>query len=230
METLIASLLSGFGQVLDKLLGSPLDFLTGKSCSTSCGSTWDFLCYIEHFCVAHLFKMAMVSILFYFVLLFFYSLFKLGICQCVGRSLCKLVWAAFASCFSLVECSCRFLCYKLPRLKRKHRRPRRDIEEFDICSSSSDGRGEEEDGSVSCDRVPRETDYSRSMSRRWKDYRGDHLRRSLRPRSHRVRVGARGGSVHAKKREVNEIRVVRTPKFAQKTSSQRRLRHKKRRK
>ena len=166
------------------------------------------------------------------VLLFFYSLFKLGICQCVGRSLCKLVWAAFASCFSLVECSCRFLCYKLPRLKRKHRRPRRDIEEFDICSGSSDGRGEEEeeDGSVSCNRVPRETEYSRSMSRRWKDYRGDHLRRSLRPRSHRIRVGVRGGSIYPKKSKVNEIRVVRTPKFAQKTSSLRRLRHKKRRK
>nr|XP_009759474.1 PREDICTED: uncharacterized protein LOC104212005 [Nicotiana sylvestris] len=66
MENVIGPLLSGFGAILGKLFGHPFDFLAGKSCSLVCGLTWDFFCYIENFCISHLLKLAMVSILFYF--------------------------------------------------------------------------------------------------------------------------------------------------------------------
>ncbi|THG08322.1 hypothetical protein TEA_015425 [Camellia sinensis var. sinensis] len=200
---------------------------------SACGSTWDFICYIENFCVAHLLKLAMVSVLFYFVLLFLYSLYKLGVCRCFARTLCKTVWACFATCFFTVEHGCTFLCYKLPKLKRKYRKRKRDIKRFN--SSSTD----EEDRTFPY-HVPRHMEDKRSLSRHWKDYRGDHLRRSLRPRSHRVRVGIRGDSVHVNKRNsmkyghhgrtVHDIRVTRTSQFAQKGAnykgSTRRMRRK----
>ncbi|XP_047306328.1 uncharacterized protein LOC124909719 [Impatiens glandulifera] len=65
MGNLPSSFLSGFGQALSDLFGSPLDFLSGKSCSSVCGTTWDFICYIENFCISHLVKLAVVSVLVY---------------------------------------------------------------------------------------------------------------------------------------------------------------------
>ncbi|KAK1554431.1 hypothetical protein Q3G72_012047 [Acer saccharum] len=50
---------------ISNLFESPLDFVSGKSCSSVCGSTWDFICYIENFCVANLLKMATVLVLSY---------------------------------------------------------------------------------------------------------------------------------------------------------------------
>nr|XP_009774289.1 PREDICTED: uncharacterized protein LOC104224356 isoform X2 [Nicotiana sylvestris] len=67
MGNVMGTVLSGFGEILGKLLGHPLDFLAGKACSSVCAPTWDFLCYIEHFCISQLLKSAMVSILLYFV-------------------------------------------------------------------------------------------------------------------------------------------------------------------
>nr|XP_033510923.1 uncharacterized protein LOC104091991 isoform X2 [Nicotiana tomentosiformis] len=69
MGNVIGTVLSGFGEILGKLLGHPLDFLAGKACSSVCAPTWDFLCYIENFCISQLLKSAMVSILLYFDLL-----------------------------------------------------------------------------------------------------------------------------------------------------------------
>ncbi|KAL0423613.1 UNVERIFIED_CONTAM: hypothetical protein Sradi_0896100 [Sesamum radiatum] len=59
MGNVVGAIFSGFAQVVGKILGHPLDFLSGKSCNSICGSTWDILCYIENFCVAHLLKLGM---------------------------------------------------------------------------------------------------------------------------------------------------------------------------
>ncbi|XP_020547630.1 uncharacterized protein LOC105155229 isoform X3 [Sesamum indicum] len=67
MGNAVGSFFSGFAQVVGNNLGHPLDFLSGKSCNSVCGSTWDILCYIENFCVAHLLKLGMVATLSYFV-------------------------------------------------------------------------------------------------------------------------------------------------------------------
>ncbi|XP_057766581.1 uncharacterized protein LOC130987034 isoform X3 [Salvia miltiorrhiza] len=66
MGNAVGSIFSGVGQVVGNIFGHPLDFLSGKSCNSVCAPTWDFLCYIENFCVAQLLKFVMVAILVYF--------------------------------------------------------------------------------------------------------------------------------------------------------------------
>jgi hypothetical protein len=153
------------------------------------------------------------------VLLFLYLLYKLGICECISQCLCRMVWACLASCFRAWEYCFIFLWVKLRKLKRVHREHRRDIEdEFD----TSDEEDDDDDESFSYDHVP--MDVSRSISHRWRDYRGAHLRKSLRPRSHRIQVGiSRDSSIHGgrsgnhiKAVDHDDIRVIRTSKFAHK--------------
>ncbi|KAF8404070.1 hypothetical protein HHK36_008947 [Tetracentron sinense] len=163
--------------------------------------------------------MLMVFVLFYIVLLFFYLLYNTGICGCVGRSLCKMLWACFASCFSACEYGCMFLWIKLKMLKQMKREHIRDIEEFD---SSED---EFTDESLSS-HMPRAIEFRRSLSHRSREFRRTHLRRSLRPRSHRIRVGISRDSVYVNGRSpinrgrhvsaVHNIKVTQTSKFVQK--------------
>ncbi|XP_062105706.1 uncharacterized protein LOC133817257 [Humulus lupulus] len=239
MGNVIDSFFSGFGKVVGNLFGSPLDFLAGKSCSSVCGSTWDFICYIENFCVANLLKLLLVFLLLYIVLLFIYLSYKLGICECVCRSLCRMTWACFA--FSAYSCDylCTFLWVKLLSVKRRRRRRgrERDLEVFDKSSSSID---EEENGGSLCDYGSNHHNNhhktrKRSLSRpRRRDYKGAHLKKSLRPRSHRVGIRNRDlgfhkngtrrslvkdhGHLHHHRDDSGDhsIRVIRTSKFVRK--------------
>lgn len=74
-------------------------------------------------------------------LLFFYILFKVGICQCIGKSLCKLCWAACeAYWYALEDVTC-FLWHKLKNTKRINRRRRLrrlHFEDMERGYSSSD--------------------------------------------------------------------------------------------
>ncbi|XP_054799375.1 uncharacterized protein LOC129303854 isoform X2 [Prosopis cineraria] len=65
MGNVIESFASGIGNVIGKIFGSPIDFLSGKSCSSTCGPTWDLMCYIEHFCIANVLKLALIFVLVY---------------------------------------------------------------------------------------------------------------------------------------------------------------------
>ncbi|KAL6962178.1 hypothetical protein U1Q18_037133, partial [Sarracenia purpurea var. burkii] len=130
----------------------------------------------------------------------------------------------FATFFSVVEYSCTFLCYKLPMLKRIHRKHKRHIHKRHIKEFDPDEEEEDnnDDGSFSYQ------GSRRSRSHHCRDYRGDHLRRSLQPRSHRIQVGIRGNSVHVNKRRcpikygdhhgrtVHDIIVTPRSKFAKK--------------
>ncbi|CAN4097737.1 unnamed protein product [Withania somnifera] len=165
MDNVIGTLFSGFGTILGKIFGHPFDFLAGKSCSTVCGPTWDFSCYIENFCISQLLKLVMVSILFYFVLLFLYLQYKLGICGCICHILCKSTWACFSTCFSVLDC-CTSLCVK-PKRATSRRHHIRDIEE-------------EGEGSLSYHRI------NEGRKRSIRDQRKEHFRRTLRPKSHKM--------------------------------------------
>ncbi|XP_044511942.1 uncharacterized protein LOC123229952 [Mangifera indica] len=229
MGNVIASFFSGFGQVLGNLFGAPLDFLAGKSCSSVCGPTWDFICYIENFCLANLLKLAIVLALLYLLLLFFYLLYKLGICWCIGHSLCKMVWACLVTWFSFWEYCFTFLCVKLIKFKRRNQRGRRNIVEIGQTDSSYEQESSSSE-SFSSDDIPR-SNYS---SRRGRDYREAHRKKSLRPRSYRVQVGisrrnatqshrrnslkhhSHGSQVH------DHIRVTHTSRFVKKGRSIRR--------
>ncbi|KAL9357532.1 hypothetical protein Peur_050785 [Populus x canadensis] len=217
MGNIIISFLSGFTKVIGDLFGSPLDFLAGKSCSSVCASPWDFFCYIENFCVASLLKMVAVLALLYIVLLFFYLLYKTGICQCVGHSLCKTAWACLVAWFSMWVYCCIFMSDKLIILKRARHGHRSDSSEFDTS---------EED----FDHIPRTMEISGSSSRRTRDYRRVHLRKSLRPRSHRIRVGLGSDFDYGSGRipnvkhgkhfsTIHSIRVTHTSQFVRKRGS-----------
>lgn len=226
MGNILGSLTSGFIKVVSDLFGAPLDFLSGKSCSSACGSTWDLLCYIENFCIANLLKLVAVLILLYIVLLFFYLLYKIGICHCLGKSICKMLWACFTSCFSACEYGCMFIWFKMKNLRRMKQENLRDMEEYD--SSFSDDELEER---LSYSRMPRTIEFRKSLSRRSRERRRIYLERSLRPRSHRIRVGISRGSIYVNERDrgkhdrhvstVHNIKVTRTSKFVQKANGNR---------
>ncbi|KAI3499695.1 hypothetical protein L1887_35500 [Cichorium endivia] len=218
MKNPIKAVFSGVGHVVGRIFGAQIDFLSGKSCNSRCGPTWDLPCYIENFCIQHLIKLSAVSILFYIVLLFFYSLYKLKICHCVTHMFCKMVRACFSTFFSAWEQGCHLLCHVVCNAKGKRRRRRRDMEMADM----SDGSDLETD---------METSFSyRDSSRRrssFRDHKRNHFRRSLRPKSHRLRVGVDGDSVYATKRKHikhGDVRVVRMSSFARKGANHKRSR------
>ncbi|CAH1421834.1 unnamed protein product [Lactuca virosa] len=221
MRNPIGALFSGVGHVVGSIFGAPLDFLSGKSCNSLCGPTWDLACYIENFCIQHLIKLCAVSLLVFVVLLFFYFLYKIGIYHCIFHMLWKLVRACIWSFFSAWEQGCEFLCHMLCNAKGKRRRRTRDIEMADMNINGSD---EETD---------METSFSyRNNGRRRlssRDHKRNHFRRSLRPKSHRLRVGVDGDSVYATKRKHikhGDVRVVKTSSFARKGTNHKRSRRK----
>ncbi|CAI9103530.1 OLC1v1002030C1 [Oldenlandia corymbosa var. corymbosa] len=238
MGNVVGSVLTGFSEVLGKLLGHPLDFLSGKSCSTNCGPTWDLICYIDNFCISQLLKLALVVVLLYFVLLFFYLSYKLGICQCICHTICRSIWACCAIYFSTLECCCTFLCSKLDKhnqRRRRRRRASRDIEAIVAVNSEEYDDYDDDDAeerisvSSSSRRISRNP---KVQSRRGRNYRKEHVRRALRPKSHHVDVRIRERSFGLEKGrcfkncnyndQVNPadgIRVSRRSKFAQRRNS-----------
>ncbi|KAG9441968.1 hypothetical protein H6P81_017822 [Aristolochia fimbriata] len=177
-ETKIYKAANGVGVVLGNTFVAPIKNIFGRSCEGICSGTWDIICFIEHLCVSNLVKLLFVFILTYITLLFFYLLFKLGIIQCIGRSLCKMCWATCETYWHAMRHICCFCWYKIRTVKRQYRGRRRfrDIEQG--SSSSSDG----EDGVGSINVVTKR----RSIRERRKD----RIRRSLYP----LRQSSRGNS------------------------------------
>ncbi|CAJ2667762.1 unnamed protein product [Trifolium pratense] len=233
MGNIIESFASGFGNSVGNFFTSPLEFLSGNSCSSLCGPTWDLFCYIENFCVANLLKLALVFVLLYIVLLFFYVLYKLGIFRCLCHSACKITWACFSSCFHILEYCCTFLCIKLHNVKRRRRRKDRMGTNQNFYSTT----GEEYiDESLSY-HFPT-SKRSRSFSRRRRDYKGCHLRKSLKPKRGHTQVEISRNLSYKNKRNlsirdqsytsnanikhgnykgtIHDIKVTQTSKFARK--------------
>ncbi|KAL3026405.1 hypothetical protein AAZX31_04G229300 [Glycine max] len=235
MGNVIESFASGLGNAVGKLFNAPIEYLSGKSCSSVCGPTWDVMCYIENFCVTNLLKLAMVFMLLYIVLLFLYLVHKLGICGCLCRSSCKMIWVCFSSCFHAWEYSCSFLCLTLHKLKRRRRRRRRF--RVDMNQEFYFKNGEDYTDESLSYHFPTSAKTSSSISRRRRDYKGSHLRRSLQPRKHHARVEIGRDLRYKSKRNhshgdpsytsivtkhgnyigtVHDIKVTRTSKFARK--------------
>uniref|UniRef100_A0A7C9CV23 Uncharacterized protein n=1 Tax=Opuntia streptacantha TaxID=393608 RepID=A0A7C9CV23_OPUST len=59
-------------------------------------------------------------------LVFLYLLFKLGVCQCVVTSLCKISWAACETYWLTLDYICCFCWYKIRHTKRVYRRRHRE--------------------------------------------------------------------------------------------------------
>ncbi|EFH66716.1 hypothetical protein ARALYDRAFT_313065 [Arabidopsis lyrata subsp. lyrata] len=213
MGNVLDSFFTGFSHSIGNFFGSPLDFLSGKSCSSVCPSPWDFICFVENFCVANLAKAALILILSYFFLFFIYMLYKVGFWHCIIHGFCRLLWALVSCWFYMLSYCCSFFCYDLLHSKRRRRRRHhRYIEEAYDDNSDNDDDDDGDDGSFTYHR-------SRPECRR-----EERLRKSLRPRSHRVRVGVRkdhrsdsGLSQHADgSSPIHGVRVSRESKFTRK--------------
>ncbi|XP_010539604.1 PREDICTED: uncharacterized protein LOC104813627 isoform X2 [Tarenaya hassleriana] len=129
------------GVFIGNAFAAPFKAILGRSCENVCTGPWDLECFIEHFCIPDLAKLLMISALSFLILMFFYLLLKLGICQCAVKSLCKMSCAACeAYCCTIGDIVC-FLCRKLRNTKRVYRRRRRwhDIEAMTYSSSEELG-------------------------------------------------------------------------------------------
>ncbi|XP_057968536.1 uncharacterized protein LOC131158007 isoform X3 [Malania oleifera] len=70
-------------------------------------------------------------------IMFLYLLLKVGIIQCIGKSLCKMCWAACETYWFILEDITCFLWHKLTNVKRVNRRRRRRFQDIELGSSSS---------------------------------------------------------------------------------------------
>lgn len=192
MGTVVSKAADGVGAFLGNAFSAPFKSMFGGSCEGICSGTWDVMCFIEHFCVSNLIKLLMVLVLCYITLLFFYLLFKVGMLQCIGRSLCKMCWAACETYFFALEDITCFLWHKLKNTKRVYRgqkRLRRRRYPEIAGSSSSDVSTSLEDGSQSL-----------SVGRKRKsDREGRNYQNCLSHHQH-VRLKTRDVSVHVKGR------------------------------
>lgn len=167
------------------------------------------------------------------VLLFFYLLHKLGICGCICEAACQIIWACFSSCFHIWECCCTFLSLKLHKIKRRRRRVRIRVNQKFF---SETGEYYPDDEQLPY-HFPVSERISRSFSRRRRDYKGSHLRKSLKPRKDHARVEISRDLSYRNKRNhssedpsyasnaikhgnyrgtVHDIKVTSTSKFARK--------------
>ncbi|GAV73705.1 hypothetical protein CFOL_v3_17188 [Cephalotus follicularis] len=122
---------------LEMLLWHHLRLFLAHPASDICTGSWDFVCFIEHLCVSNLVKLLLILALCYIILMFCYLLLKVGICQCIARSLCKICWASCETYWFALEDTTCFLWHKLKNTKRVSRRRFRDVE-TGYSSSESD--------------------------------------------------------------------------------------------
>ncbi|KAK9066833.1 hypothetical protein SSX86_014156 [Deinandra increscens subsp. villosa] len=223
----ITWLVSGTGHVIGSIFGHPLEFLSGKSCSSVCGPTWDLECYIENFCIQHLLKFFAVSFLFYLVMLFFYFLYKLRIFHCIFKTSFKLFWACFSTVFTFWERVCTILYNVLYNVHERRKQYKRDIEMAADMSNIS----YEEDADMETSISYHNEHYRRMRKRSWSGHHKRTLvRKSLKARNHRVHVGV--DSVNPTKRKHikhDDVRVIRTSSFAKKGPRHKRSKHQNRR-
>ncbi|KAK2378395.1 hypothetical protein QL285_066308 [Trifolium repens] len=129
MGSEISKGVGGLGNAIGSAFTAPFKSVFGGSCEDICSGPVDVMCFIEHFCISSLAKLLMILVLCYICLLFLYSLFRLGICQCIGRSLCKMSCVTCQLCCFALQNITSNLWHKLINTKRVYRgRRRRDVE------------------------------------------------------------------------------------------------------
>ncbi|AEE36179.1 transmembrane protein [Arabidopsis thaliana] len=146
MGNAIGKASNDIGGFIGNIFTAPLKATLGRSCLDVCSGPWDLECFIEHFCLPDIAKLVLMSSLCFIILMFITLLFKLGICQCVVKSICKMSCAACAAYWFDIGEMISCLCHSLTNINRVNRRRKRldDIEATtydypsDDESSSSD--------------------------------------------------------------------------------------------
>ncbi|KAK4391050.1 Proteasome subunit beta type-3-B [Sesamum angolense] len=150
-----------------------------------CGSTWDILLHRE-FLRPHLLKLAWWQP---YLTLFSYSstcyaIWNLPMCL---SPLCVESYGLVLLVFSALDFCCTYLCFKLRTRQEKTQGRKRDLEEFATTSDENCELGEN-----SITQHTTNLEHRRSQVSKRRDYKNKHLRRSLRPRSHRPRMKLSG--------------------------------------
>ncbi|XP_059643230.1 uncharacterized protein LOC132285080 [Cornus florida] len=191
MGTVVSKAANGIGGLLGNAFVAPFKTIFGRSCEDICSGTWDVTCFIEHICIGDLVKLLMVFGLCCIILMFFYLMFELGICQCIGKSLFKMCWASCKVYWTALEDITCFLWYKLKNVKRVNRRRQRQrrrlFQDIELGHSSSD------------ESELLDVDRSSSVIRKRKlvkERRNDRTRSSLYP----LRQGSKDGRGHQSRR------------------------------
>ncbi|KAL2921923.1 Protein HAPLESS 2 [Bienertia sinuspersici] len=109
------------GSFIGTALAAPFKSLLGRSCQDVCVGIWDVVCFIEHICIADLVKFLLVCCLSYICLVFLYMLYKLGLCQCIAKTSCKMCWATCESSCLALDYICCFCWHKIRYTKRVYR-------------------------------------------------------------------------------------------------------------
>ncbi|XP_043710876.1 uncharacterized protein LOC122659809 [Telopea speciosissima] len=201
MGTAISRAANAIGGILGSAFVAPFKTIFGGSCEGICAGTWDIMCFIEHLCISNLVKLLMVLGLIYTTLMFMYLLFKVGIIQCIGRSLCKMCWASCETYwFALEDISC-FLWHKLKNTKRVYRRRRRHFPDVEEGYSSIDGNESSnnyESSSLSRKQSVRERRKDRMQMSLYPVRRTSKYKSMNRSRRHNVRWKTSELSVHVR--------------------------------
>ncbi|XP_030515408.2 uncharacterized protein LOC115729104 [Rhodamnia argentea] len=137
MGGVLSKAANSVGAAVGNAVAAPFKTIFGGSCEELCSGPWDVVCFIEHLCVTNLIKLLLICVLCYIALLFLYLLFKLGICQCIGRSLCNMCWAACETYWHALAHICCFGWYKITSTKRVYR-GRHRFRDFEAGHSLSD--------------------------------------------------------------------------------------------
>ncbi|XP_031105820.1 uncharacterized protein LOC116010518 [Ipomoea triloba] len=198
MGDVLSKAADGFGNAL----AAPLKAMLGGSCEEVCSGVWDITCFITHLCVSDLMRLFMILVLCYITLLFFYLFFKLGICQCVGKSVCKMYCSACKAYWSALGCMTCFFWHKLTNVKRvnRRRRRRRHFPDVETSESSTSGGGSDRDASVSRKRkvITKEMDSSR--------HHNHHSRHRHRHHHHRMNGRQFGVEVKSRRLKLKKLR------------------------
>lgn len=148
-------------------------------------------------------------------LLFIYLLFKLGICQCIGRSLCKMCWVSCEVCRSSLEYIITNLWYRIINTKRVYRGRRRfrDVELGYNSSSSTDDDNENNYYHHHYSQAGRKREWMRgrrrrrrrhlSLSSRLEGRRSWRLRSSRQVQLSKARRNRHGGARISKRRRIH---------------------------
>ncbi|CAH9118412.1 unnamed protein product [Cuscuta epithymum] len=133
MGGVLSKAADGFGNAL----AVPFKAMLEGSCEEVCSGVWDVSCFITHLCVSDLIKLFMILVLCYITLLFLYMFFKLGICQCVGKTICGMYCSACKVYWTSIGCLMCFFWHKLINVQRVDRRLHRRRRFVDVESGDN---------------------------------------------------------------------------------------------
>ncbi|XP_024006415.1 uncharacterized protein LOC112082930 [Eutrema salsugineum] len=210
MGNAIGNASTDIGSFIGNVLTAPFKATLGRSCLNVCSGPWDLSCFIEHFCLPDIAKLVMISALCFIILMFITLLFKLGICQCVVKSICKMSCAACAMYWCAIGEMIRCLWYNLRNTKRVYRRKRlRDIEAASYYYPSDDEPSSTNSLSPTHNIRPKQRRRRRRQGSKHNHNRGSNRRLTrLRSRQLSVRVGGKSRRVRsARKMKSSKVRV-----------------------